>query len=113
MRGGKAFAEDTWGEVRIGDSEKALIECVKPCTRCKIPTVDLATGIMDDDNQPIKGMKRLRSGRALKFNREDWRLEVRILSTPYGAILNSCRYFLETMPILLEIMQLQYELVIM
>ena len=38
--------------------------------------VDLATGVMDDDNQPIKTMKRLRSGQALRFKREDWGLEV-------------------------------------
>ena len=76
VRGGKAFSEDSWGKITIGGGERALIECVKPCTRCKIPTVDLAAGVMDDDNQPIKAMKRLRSGQALRFRREDWRLEV-------------------------------------
>ena len=76
VRGGKAFSEDSWGKIRVGERGQALIECVKPCTRCKIPTVDLSTGLMDEDNQPIKAMKSLRTGQALHFKREDWRLEV-------------------------------------
>ena len=94
VRGGKAFAEDTWGKVTIGD-EQTLIECVKPCTRCKIPTVDPITGVMNEDNQPIKAMKRLRSGQALKFKREDWRLEVSFLFPASLRITTPADFFRE------------------
>lgn len=39
--GAPAYAEDGWGEIRIGD---ALFEVKKPCTRCVIITTDQETG---------------------------------------------------------------------
>ncbi|MCG8418251.1 MAG: MOSC domain-containing protein [Proteobacteria bacterium] len=41
VRGCAAHDEDTWNVIRIGDVE---FDVVKPCKRCTIPTVDLATG---------------------------------------------------------------------
>lgn len=38
----KAFAEDGWGQIRIGS---ILFDVVKPCERCVITTVDQAQGI--------------------------------------------------------------------
>jgi uncharacterized protein YcbX len=42
VRGGGAFAEDSWKRIAIGD---VLFEVAKPCARCATTTVDQATGI--------------------------------------------------------------------
>jgi uncharacterized protein YcbX len=39
--GAAAYAEDTWKRIRVGEIE---IDVVKPCSRCAITTVDIATG---------------------------------------------------------------------
>ena len=41
IKGGEAFAEDTLGEIRIGDS---VFRAVKPCSRCQVTTTDQAEG---------------------------------------------------------------------
>ncbi|MBK6832156.1 MAG: MOSC domain-containing protein [Flavobacteriales bacterium] len=41
IKGGSAFQEDGWKEIRIGSARFAL---VKPCGRCVIPTTDQLTG---------------------------------------------------------------------
>lgn len=41
VEGPPPFDEDSWAEVRIGES---VLRVVKPCTRCAITTVDPATG---------------------------------------------------------------------
>jgi uncharacterized protein len=41
VRGAQAYAEDDWKRLRIASTE---FRVVKPCSRCVIPTVDLATG---------------------------------------------------------------------
>src|SRR5204862_2476546 len=41
IRGGNAFAEDGWREIRVGD---AVLEAAKPCGRCQVTTTDQATG---------------------------------------------------------------------
>jgi len=41
VEGAEPYAEDQWKRLRIGATEFRL---VKPCSRCVIPTVDLATG---------------------------------------------------------------------
>lgn len=74
VRGVKAFTEQYWKSLLINN--KIVIDVVKPCTRCKIPTINIADGKMHEENQPIRAMKKLASGSALKFNRFDWRLEV-------------------------------------
>ena len=39
--GGEPFEEDTWGEFETGNVK---FQCVKPCSRCIIPTTDQETG---------------------------------------------------------------------
>jgi uncharacterized protein YcbX len=39
--GGDAYAEDRWGEIRVGG---AILRGVKPCGRCQVTTTDQATG---------------------------------------------------------------------
>jgi hypothetical protein len=42
VAGAEAYAEDTWGRVRVGDVPVAV---VKPCARCAITTVNPDTGV--------------------------------------------------------------------
>jgi uncharacterized protein YcbX len=42
ITGSAPHEEDEWRSVRIGD---VACEVVKPCERCSVPTVDLATGM--------------------------------------------------------------------
>ncbi len=41
VRGGEPFAEDRWRQIQIGT---VTFDLVKPCARCKITTIDQATG---------------------------------------------------------------------
>lgn len=41
VRGGSAFAEDGWRELRAGD---AVLRAAKPCGRCQVTTTDQTTG---------------------------------------------------------------------
>ena len=64
VRGGEAFAEDTWGEFQIGD---AIFRCVKPCTRCAITTIDQATGEVRGP-EPLRTLANYRdSSNGVKF----------------------------------------------
>jgi uncharacterized protein YcbX len=89
VRGGSggAFAEDTWKRIvfrpsvptdQINDTVRAPIamNVVKPCSRCKMPTVDPNTGCLDPNNEPIRTMKRFRSGKHLGFKDEKWAEEI-------------------------------------
>ena len=44
------FIEDTWQEIKIGDSQFAV---VKPCSRCIITTTDQNTGDRDELKEPL------------------------------------------------------------
>jgi hypothetical protein len=41
VRGGGAFDEDGWSEIRIGE---VVLRAAKPCGRCQVTTTDQATG---------------------------------------------------------------------
>jgi uncharacterized protein YcbX len=41
VSGSEAWAEDGWGEIRIGE---AVLKIAKPCGRCQVTTTDQATG---------------------------------------------------------------------
>lgn len=49
VAGCEAFAEDHWRRIRIGD---LVLDVVKPCSRCIIPTIDIATG--ERDAEPLR-----------------------------------------------------------
>ena len=54
--GATPFAEDGWRRLRIGDT---VIELVKPCSRCVIPSIDQATGGRDAAiNRVLAGYRR-------------------------------------------------------
>lgn len=56
VKGCEPFAEDTWKEIAIGDVHFHL---VKPCARCTVPTVDLATG--EKGVEPLRTLKTFRN----------------------------------------------------
>ena len=49
--GGRAYQEDGWRRIRVGDVE---FEGVKNCSRCVFTTIDPDTGIKDPDQQPLR-----------------------------------------------------------
>jgi uncharacterized protein len=49
VAGCEAFAEDGWRRIRIGG---LAFDLVKPCSRCIIPTIDIATG--QRDAEPLR-----------------------------------------------------------
>ncbi len=59
VRGGAAYAEDTWREILIGGIR---FEIVKPCTRCVITTVDQVSGERVN-NEPLATLARYRRWR--------------------------------------------------
>ncbi|XP_078001340.1 mitochondrial amidoxime reducing component 2-like [Glandiceps talaboti] len=56
ISGTKAYDEDNWKHLRIGD---VSLRRVKYCQRCKITTVDPETGIMHD-SEPLKTLRSFR-----------------------------------------------------
>lgn len=53
----KAFAEDGWKHIRIGEVE---FEVVKPCTRCVLTTVDPNTAVESPYKEPLKTLGQYR-----------------------------------------------------
>ena len=91
--GNAPFAEDAWKTMtRAGD--RLALTVAKPCSRCKMPTIDQATGEPDggdattDDAaadegggpralaEPTATLKEYRTGAALKLKNPKWRQEV-------------------------------------
>jgi uncharacterized protein len=54
--GGKAFEEDDWDKVKIGD---AVFKITKPCARCVMTTVDQTTG--KKNKEPLKTLSTYRN----------------------------------------------------
>ncbi|XP_023292870.2 mitochondrial amidoxime-reducing component 1 [Lucilia cuprina] len=58
MDNNKAYAEDKWQWVRIGD--EAVFRKVAPCTRCIFPNINVKTGERDPNGNPLKELKSYR-----------------------------------------------------
>lgn len=56
LEGGRAWDEDDWSEVSIGGHSFQL---VKPCSRCKITTLDQTTGARSGD-EPLRTLSTFR-----------------------------------------------------
>ncbi len=56
ISGAGAFTEDNWSQIRIGN---ILFDVVKPCARCKITTIDQATGVAGQE--PLKALALFRN----------------------------------------------------
>jgi uncharacterized protein len=55
IRGGGAFSEDSWGKVKVGGIELAM---VKPCARCSITTIDQESGVQG--KEPLRTLANFR-----------------------------------------------------
>jgi uncharacterized protein YcbX len=71
------FVEDTWDLIQFESKQPIEMNGVKPCTRCKMPSIDPNTGLFDSNNEPTRTIKKFRSGAALGFKNEAWKGEVR------------------------------------
>ncbi|MBF9003184.1 hybrid-cluster NAD(P)-dependent oxidoreductase [Vibrio nitrifigilis] len=58
VSGAEPFVEDTWKRIRIGEVE---FESVKPCQRCILTTVDVATGDFRTSKEPLKTLAKFRA----------------------------------------------------
>ncbi|XP_062012246.1 uncharacterized protein LOC133728827 [Rosa rugosa] len=61
VNGCEPFSEDLWTEIRI---EKLTFQGVKLCSRCKVPTINQATGIAGPE--PNNTLKKIRSDAVLR-----------------------------------------------
>lgn len=74
LDGLEPWEEDTWATIRVvpaqtgGDAVEFTL--CKPCDRCKVPTNDPTTGVMDPDEQPLSTLQDFRSGKTLGWNKE-------------------------------------------
>ncbi|XP_013192098.2 mitochondrial amidoxime-reducing component 1 [Amyelois transitella] len=57
LEGGKAYDEDNWKFVKIGDN---VFEIIKPCFRCILTTIDPETGVRDAKADPLETLKTYR-----------------------------------------------------
>ncbi|WP_435234720.1 YcbX family protein [Psychromonas sp. PT13] len=58
VAGTKAFAEDGWKRIKIGEVE---FEIVKPCARCVLTTVNPETAMRSEQNEPLKTLSTFRA----------------------------------------------------
>jgi len=66
VEGVDAWEEDSWLSISIGDAPSVTFDLVKPCSRCKVPTIDQATGLVG--HEPIRTMHDFRTGNILGWN---------------------------------------------
>ncbi|WP_367989706.1 MOSC N-terminal beta barrel domain-containing protein [Vibrio sp. NTOU-M3] len=58
VKGTRAFEEDSWKRIRIGEVE---FEAVKPCERCILTTVDVETGKFRESKEPLSTLSQFRA----------------------------------------------------
>lgn len=63
VSGTRPFEEDTWQRFSIGEVD---FESVKPCDRCKVPTVNQETAAVG--KEPLEALHRLRNGLKLGWS---------------------------------------------
>ena len=56
IEGSEPWADDAWASIRVGD---VLLDLVKPCTRCKVTTVDQANGTATS-GEPLETLRTIR-----------------------------------------------------
>ena len=72
---GQGFEEDKWGDIEFTASGVHM-KVVKPCSRCKVPSVNVSTGEMDPENTITKLLKTFRTGESAGFKNAKWAKEV-------------------------------------
>jgi uncharacterized protein YcbX len=63
VTGCDAWVEDTWRTVQIGE---VTLDVIKPCARCKITTVDQASGAIPDAKEPLATLATFRQQHGTK-----------------------------------------------
>ena len=77
VAGCAAYAEDNWSNITIKSPTDSIhLQVVKPCARCKIPSIDPLTGVMDANNTVTKVLKTYRTGKHLGYSNSKWEGEV-------------------------------------
>lgn len=64
LTGAPAFADEHWSSFTIGG---IIFRNVKPCDRCKMPTINQQTGVAHPQGEPQRTMMVYRNGVALEF----------------------------------------------
>ena len=59
LEGAEPFEEDVIHEIKIGD---VVLEFVRPCSRCKITTINQTEGVSTSD-EPLRTLGRVRRGK--------------------------------------------------
>ncbi|XP_045453112.1 mitochondrial amidoxime reducing component 2 [Melitaea cinxia] len=57
LTGAKAYEEDNWKFIKIGNN---VFEIIKPCTRCILTTIDPETGVHNAKTEPLEMLKTYR-----------------------------------------------------
>lgn len=70
---GGAWADDAWGDVAVGSVQ---LSYVKPCSRCKVTTIDQETA--EEGKEPLVTLGQFRSGKVLGWaaQRKSWTHDV-------------------------------------
>lgn len=84
ITGNKPWEEDFFHAVEFQQAETTSaprelpirMTACKPCSRCKIPTINPENAFMDPDNQPTKAMTSFRSGKAIGFEKKSWQGQI-------------------------------------
>ena len=63
VRTERAFEEDEWQRLRVGDCE---FDVIKRCARCILTTVDPQTGEKGADGEPLKTLRSFRFDKAAR-----------------------------------------------
>ncbi|KAF5838866.1 MOSC domain-containing protein [Dunaliella salina] len=73
MKGGSAWAEDTCRTVSVQTVDNGSVELtsVKPCSRCKVPTIDPETAEAGDE--PLDTLHTFRNGGSLGWSKKSWK----------------------------------------
>lgn len=88
LSGAKAYDEDNWKFVKIGEN---VFEIIKPCVRCILTTIDPETGIRNPKTEPLETLKSYRqledpAARRTAGNSPRMGLQMALRSGPGGLI---------------------------
>uniref|UniRef100_A0A7S3R986 MOSC domain-containing protein n=1 Tax=Dunaliella tertiolecta TaxID=3047 RepID=A0A7S3R986_DUNTE len=73
MKGSPAWEEDSCRTVSVQSVDNGVLELisVKPCSRCKVPTIDPETAEAGDE--PLDTLHTFRNGGSLGWSKKSWK----------------------------------------
>ncbi|XP_023940005.2 mitochondrial amidoxime-reducing component 1 isoform X2 [Bicyclus anynana] len=95
LAGAKAYDEDYWKFVKIGDN---IFEIIKPCFRCILTTIDPETGVRHEKQEPLETLKTYRqsddpAARRSAGTAPRMGLQMALRSAPGGVIAKNDRIY--------------------